>query len=271
MSARLHDRVAVVTGGASGIGRATAELFAREGAHVVIADLNADKGQEAVAAVQAAGRRGLFVETDTSNEAANERLADAALKQFGRIDVLVAAAGISYAGYVSGEDSGDGNPMIDAKGNALLDKPVERWEKVLGVNLTGVFLSDRAIARRMIAAGNGGVIVNIASAAAKVPARGLGDYCVSKAGVWMLSQVLALELAPHSIRVNAIAPGFIETPMTAAVTADEDRRQRISRRTPLGRLGEPQDIANTALFLAGDESSFMTGKLLHPDGGIFTG
>src|SRR5690606_32910365 len=127
------------------------------------------------------------------------------------------------------------------------------WEKVMAVNLTGVMLTDRAFARRMIDAGIEGSIVNIASGAAKIPLPGAADYCVSKAGVWMLTKVLALEVARHKVRVNAIGPGFIETPMTAAATSDEERRRRLEESTPLGRIGQPEDIANTALFLASDE------------------
>jgi len=141
----------------------------------------------------------------------------------------------------------------------------------MAVNLTGVMLTDRAVARRMIAAGNGGSIVNIASGAAKIPIPGAADYCVSKTGVWMLTKTLALELTGHQIRVNAIGPGMIETPMTVQAHSDEERRRQIENNTPLGRFGQPQDIANAALFLASDESSFTTGQMLHPDGGIFTG
>jgi NAD(P)-dependent dehydrogenase (short-subunit alcohol dehydrogenase family) len=117
----------------------------------------------------------------------------------------------------------------------------------------------------------GGSIINIASGAAKIPIPGAAEYCVSKAGVWMLTKVLALEVARHKVRVNAIGPGFIETPMTASMRADEQRVQRLVSSIPLGRLGEPLDIANTALFLASDESSYFTGEILFPDGGMFTG
>ncbi len=270
MSRKLEDRVAVITGGASGIGRACAERFAAEGADIVVADLNPERGAETVAAVEGAGRRATFVRTDTSKEADNEALAAAAVEAFGKIDVLVAAAGISHADYVSGE-AGDFDRRSDPTRGYILNQPPEAWEKVLAVNLTGVMLTDRAVARRMIAAGNGGAIVNIASGAAKIPIPGAADYCVSKTGVWMLTKTLALELAGHGIRVNAIGPGMIETPMTVLAHADEERRRQIETNTPLGRFGQPEDIANAALFLASGESSFTTGQMLHPDGGIFTG
>jgi NAD(P)-dependent dehydrogenase (short-subunit alcohol dehydrogenase family) len=269
MAGRLQDRVAVITGGASGIGRASAIRFAEEGAHVVVADLNPDRGAETVAAVKALGRRSLFVRTDTSSNADCEALAAATVSEFGRIDALVAAAGISHALYVSGSEPAD--VRGDREATFLVNKPIEYWEKVLNVNLTGVMLTNRAIARAMLDGGRPGSIVNIASGAAKIPIPGAGDYCVSKAGVWMLTKVLALELAPRQIRVNAIGPGVIETPMTASLRADEDRRRSLIAGTPLGRLGLPEDIANTALFLASDESSFFTGEILFPDGGLFTG
>ncbi len=252
------------------MGRATSLLFASEGAKIVVADLDETRGEETRGLVEAAGGEAVFQRTDTSNEADTDALADAAIDAFGRIDALVAAAGILHAGYVSGETD-DVDPLAASDSGFILNKPTEHWEKVLNVNLTGVMFTDRSIARRMIESGNGGAIVNIASGAAKVPIRGLGDYCVSKAGVWMLTKVLALELAPHAIRVNAIGPGVIDTPMTAAITADEGRKQRTMSRIPLGRLGEAGDIANTALFLVSEASSYFSGQILHPDGGTFTG
>jgi NAD(P)-dependent dehydrogenase (short-subunit alcohol dehydrogenase family) len=261
--------VAIITGGASGIGRACALRFAEEGADIVVADLDAARGAGTVSAVKALGRNALFVPTDTSVEAQCEALADRAIAEFGRIDALVAAAGISNATYVSSDEPAAG--VTDREAGFILNKPTEYWEKVLNVNLTGVMMTDRAVARRMIASGRPGSIINIASGAAKIPLPGAADYCVSKAGVWMLTKVLAIEVARHQVRVNAIGPGFIETPMTANMRADEERLQRIIRDTPLGRLGQPVDIANTALFLASDESSFFTGEIIFPDGGLFTG
>jgi NAD(P)-dependent dehydrogenase (short-subunit alcohol dehydrogenase family) len=269
MARRLEDRVAVITGGASGIGRASAIRFAEEGAHIVVADLNPDRGAETVAAVKALGRKAVFVKADTSSAADCEGLATAAVREMGRIDALVAAAGISHALYVSGEAREAVQGTRDA--SHLINKPVEYWEKVMAVNLTGVMLTNRAIARAMVDGGWKGSIVNIASGAAKIPIVGAADYCVSKAGVWMLTKVLALELAGYGIRVNAIGPGFIETPMTASMRADEQRLRNLVAGTPLGRLGQPEDIANAALFLTSDEASFFTGEIIFPDGGLFTG
>lgn len=268
MAGRLEGKKAIVTGGASGIGRACAIRFAEEGADVLIADLDEPRGSETVAEVEALGRKALFVRTDTSKEAACEAMADVAMHAFGGIDVLLAAAGISHALYVSGETR---DTERGAQPATILTKPLEYWEKVLDVNLTGVMLCDRAVARRMIDGGRKGSIINIASGAAKVPLPGAAEYCVSKAGVWMLTKVLALEVARHGVRVNAIGPGYIETPMTESMRNDEERLQRIMAGIPLGRLGQPEDIANTALFLASDEATFFTGEIIFPDGGLFTG
>ncbi len=260
MAGKLEGKVAVITGGASGIGRATAELYADEGANVVIADLR--DGAEAVEAVRERGREAIFVSADTSDEGACEALAEAAVEAFGGIDVLVAAAGIGHAGPTP-------DVAADPSSVLLVNQPVSSWRRVLDVNLDGVMLSDRAVARRMIAAGNGGAIINIASIMAKVPQVGVGPYCVSKAGVWMVTKVLAMELAPYGIRVNAIGPGFIDTPMTAGLKVSETGNWAMAI-TPMKRMGVPQEVATTALFLASDDASFYTGALLHPHGGVFT-
>jgi NAD(P)-dependent dehydrogenase (short-subunit alcohol dehydrogenase family) len=268
MAGRLQDKVAVVTGGASGIGRECALRFAQEGARVVIGDLDERRGHEVVGELTTLGAQAAFLRTDTSTEADCEALMDEAVRRHGRLDVLLAAAGISHALYVSGSEPSEVRGDRTAVG--VLTKPTEYWEKVLNVNLTGVMMCDRAAARRMIDSG-GGSIINIASGAAKIPLAGSAEYCVSKAGVWMLTKVLALEVARHQVRVNAIGPGFIETPMTASIRSDEAAVQRLTESIPLKRLGQPADIANTALFLASDESGYFTGEILFPDGGLFTG
>ena len=270
MSGRLAGKAAVITGGASGMGRAAALRFAQEGAAVAIADLDAERGERVAGAIGADGGQALFVKTDVSREEDCDRLIEAAVREFGHVDVLLAAAGISHAAYVSRED-GSGATMLTPERGSLLTKPLADWEKVLRVNLTGMLLADRAVARRMVAEGGGGAIINIASGGGVVPIKGLGDYCVSKAGVLMLTKVLALELAPSRIRVNAIGPGMVRTPMNMAVQSDERLLERRVRRIPLGRIGEPEDISNAALFLASDESSYVTGEVLFVDGGAFTG
>ncbi len=180
------------------------------------------------------------------------------VKDLGSVNIVVAAAGISHAHY--GEE---GQPDI----TFLSNKSFANWRKVLSVNLDGVFLTDRACAQAMIEAGNGGRIINIASAAARLPTPGVGEYSVSKAGVWMLTRVLATELAPFNITANAIGPGFIKTPMTAGIQDFRNMTQLMDR-VPMKKMGEPIDVANTALFLASEEGRYYTGSILHPDGGI---
>ena len=268
---RFAGKVAVVTGGASGMGRESSIRLGREGASVVVAGLPDDeRGAETIAQIAAAGGEAVYVGVDVTKEADCDAMAQAALDHFGRLDFCIAAAGISHAGYVSGEVT-EGEPLLGGSHRHVIHKPVEYWEKVLAVNLTGVMLTNRAVARVMLAQGEGGSIVNISSGAAKAPIRGMADYCVSKAGVWMMTRCLALELAPSGIRVNTVAPGLIDTPMTLAVTTDEERRQRRIESIPLNRLGEPSDIAESALFLLSDQSSYITGQILHPDGGVFVG
>ena len=268
---RFEDRVALVTGGASGMGRETSVRLAREGAAVVVAGLPDDaRGAETIAMIEAEGGRAVYVGADVSREADCDAMAQAAVDEFGRLDYCVAAAGVLHARYVSGEIAPeDVNP--DRSEGHLTNKPLEFWERVLAVNLTGVMLTNRAVAKRLIAQGEGGAIVNISSGAAKIPMRGSAEYSVSKAGVWMLTRCLALELAPHGIRVNTVAPGVIDTPMALAVSSDESRRQQLERTIPLGRLGEAEDIAEASLFLLSAQSDYMTGQIIHPDGGLFVG
>jgi glucose 1-dehydrogenase len=267
--ARLEGKVALITGGSSGIGRACAIRFAEEGADIVVADLNASRGADTVAEIQrTCNQRAMVVEVDVSNPDAVEQMIDRAQSEFGQIDTAVVAAGIANAQYVSGEA---GPAVVDQSENHLINNSLENWNRVLAVNLTGVMLSNRAIARHMVDRGIAGTIVNIASVAARIPLAGAADYCVSKAGVAMLTQVLAAELVEHNIRVNAVGPGFIETPMTAAAAANEDGKALMLGMTPMGRLGLPAEIANTALFLACDESSYSTGQIIFPNGGMTVG
>ena len=268
---RFRDQVALVTGGASGMGRDASIRLAQEGAAVVVVGLPDDpRGQETVDLIAADGGQAVYVGADVSREADCDAAAQAALDHFGRLDLCLAAAGILHAGYVSGELTAADEDRGSAD-HHIVNKPVEHWEKVLSVNMTGVMLTNRAAARRMIAQDSGGAIVNISSGAAKIPMAGSAEYSVSKAGVWMLTRCLALELAPHGIRVNTVAPGVIDTPMALAATSDEEQRARLERFIPLGRLGEAADITEAALFLLSGQSSYITGQILHPDGGIFSG
>jgi NAD(P)-dependent dehydrogenase (short-subunit alcohol dehydrogenase family) len=259
MSLRLEEKNALITGGASGIGRATAIRFAEEGANVFVADRQLAAAEESAQKVRALGRKAIAHQVDTSIESEVAAMVDRCVKEMGGVDILVAAAGISHARY--GEE---GTPAM----GPLSEKPLADWRKVLSVNLDGVFLTDREVARAMIKAGKGGRIINIASGAAKLPTPGVGEYSVSKAGVWMLTKVLAVELAPYGITSNAIGPGFINTPMTANIQQAEGFMKALLERVPLKKMGEPVDVANTALFLASEEGRYYTGSILHPDGGV---
>jgi NAD(P)-dependent dehydrogenase (short-subunit alcohol dehydrogenase family) len=274
---RLDGKVAVVTGGANGIGRACCERFAEEGADLVVADLLEDAAAETIAAVERHGRKAVFVRTDATSRPDNVAAMDAAVDTFGGLDVLVTAAGVSHQGYRSGDPatsmSALGSGLDPARRNdpalSFLDVTTEGWQFVLDVNLTGTFLAVQEAARRMVERGTGGAIVTIASIAAKLPEAGTPAYGVSKAGVWMLTKKAAAVLASRGIRVNAIGPGFIETNMTAIIK-EIGAEQRYLDMIPMRRMGTPREIANTALFLASDEASYFTGELLHPDGGVYT-
>jgi NAD(P)-dependent dehydrogenase (short-subunit alcohol dehydrogenase family) len=276
VAGRLEGKTAVVTGGANGIGRACCERFADEGASIVVADQLEEAGRTAADALTSTGASAVFEPLDATDAGANERVVARALERFGAIDVLVTAAGISHAGYRSGDRDADA-AMLAGAAEALSDPakawtalPLEEWRRVLDVNLTGTFLAVKAAARAMIAGGRGGSIITIASIAAKHPEAGPAAYAVSKAGVWMLTKHAARALAPAGIRVNAIGPGFIETNMTRLLEEIPAARDAILADVPMRRMGRPREVADTALFLAGDESSYFTGEILHPDGGFFT-
>ena len=267
-SGRMAGKVAVITGGASGIGRACALRFAAEGASIVVADLNADRAASVADEISALGRDAIAVRVDTSQQEQNDAMAVAAVDAFGRIDACVAAAGISHAGYVSREiEEQQGQDRFDRGDMFFIDKSLESWQRVIDVNLTGVMLTNQAVARKMRDSG-GGAIVNISSVAGTNVLKGSSDYCVSKAGVWMLTRCAALELSRYGIRVNAVGPGYIQTSMSGAVLGNERWVQARERETPLGRLGVPDDIANACLYLCSDEAGFVTGEIIFPDGGV---
>jgi len=278
MAGRLEGRTAVITGGANGLGRACAEKFAAEGASILIADLLPEPGRAAVESIEQGGGRASFVELDAADQAANEAMAAAAVKTYGGIDVVVTAAGVSSGDYLSGDverglkrmkqmaEATAVNPAA-----ALLDLDLDDWRRVIDVNLTGTLLAIQATAAVMVDQEKSGAIVTIASIAAVDPLWGSPSYPVSKAGVWMLTKNASRTLSPLGIRVNSIGPGFIETNMTAVMDQVDEYRERILGNTPMGRFGQPHEVANLALFLASEESSYITGELIHPDGGWFTG
>ena len=265
---RVAGKVIVITGGASGIGLACAKRLAVEGASLVLADLFVDQGEAAVEAIQGiSSAKVQFVKTDVTSEEEQIALGQATIEEFGRVDGVVAAAGISNANYFEERDYESREP--DA--GHVINKATSDWQKVLDVNLTGVMLTNKVMAKLMVESGTPGSIVNIASVAAKRPLVGAADYCVSKAGVAMLTQVLAAEMSQLNVRVNAIGPGFIETPMTQNIRADNEGNMMAMSMTPMGRYGLPVEIANTALFLLSDESSYFSGQTLFPAGGMYTG
>jgi len=274
---RMDGKLAVVTGGANGIGRACCERFAAEGADIAFGDVSDDAAATTVSAVEALGRRALYVHTDVSDPIAVDNLMQAAVDAFSRLDVLVTAAGVSYATYQS---IGDAQQSLQ---RALADPenqrdplrryrelPLTHWQRVLDVNLTGTHTAVQAAAKRMLDAGAPGAIVTVASVAAKRPDFGPLSYAVSKAGVWMLTKHVAQTLAPAGIRVNAVSPGWIETNMTAVNSAFPEVAAAIKASIPLGRMATPIEVANVALFLASDEASYLTGELIQVDGGVLT-
>ncbi len=272
MSGRLEGKRTVITGAANGLGRACAERFAEEGASVVVADLLADGAEEAAEAIRAVGGTAVPAQVDTRDDASNAALAARAVEAFGGIDIVIPAAGVAHPGYVTNDLANNAERQRaaseDPLGNSFIYQPVEMWDFVVDVNLTGVMLTLRHTLRPMIEAGQGGAVVTIASILAKLPTGApSAAYSVAKAGVWMLTKSMAPELAKHGIRINAIGPGFFETSMTAVIRSDEEIQQAALAQVPMGRMGTPRELANTALFLAGDESSYFTGQLLIPDGG----
>lgn len=274
---RLEGKVAVITGGGNGLGRATACRFAREGAKVVVADIVDDLGQETVQLVTEEGGSASFVHCDAVSTSDNHAMAAHALDTYGAIDVLVTAAGVSHAGYKSGDQEASVKwfakrvDYFENPANELLDLDLDDFRQVMAINLDGTLLATQACVPAMIESGSGGAIVTIASIAAKHPDAGPIPYVCSKSAVWMLTKKLARVLGRSGIRVNAIGPGFIDTHMTKMIDLiPEERLTQFYANIPMGRKGVPDEIANTALFLASDEASYFTGEILHPDGGFFT-
>lgn len=264
----LSDKVAVITGGISGLGRASALRYAAEGARVVVADINAERGANAAAEMSAGGASIEFIQVDVTSEQSQQALFDDVVSRYGQVDTVLAAAGVSSSGYISGEVS---EVEADPEERMFHNRMLEDWEKVMAVNVTGVMLTNQMAIRHMLAKGNAGSIVNIASIAGRRSLPGASDYCVSKAAVIMLTQTVATEYSTHNIRVNAIGPGFIETPMTANIRQSPEWMETVMQMTPMQRMGQANEIASTALFLASDESSYFTGQTLFPNGGMFTG
>jgi len=239
---RLQGKVAIVTGASSGIGKAIAEMFLREGAKVVLSDINP------YPEIGKLGENSFFFPADVSNPKNVRDLVDAAVSHFGSLDIMVNNAGIGSLEEVS--------IMKDST-----------WQKVIDINLSGVFYGIRDAAAYMKSKKIKGSIINMSSILGQVGFRGASAYCAAKGGVNQLSRTAAIELAPDAIRVNSIAPGFILTEMTKGISSDPVAGAAVNAATPLGHMGEVNDIAYAAVYLASDESKFVTGSVLYVDGG----
>ncbi len=245
---RLKGKTAIVTGAARGIGKAIALRFGQEGARVAVVDLLEDEGRATVRLIEANGGQAVFIRTDVSDSSQVQAMVDTVAQQWGTIDILVNDAGIC--------------PFEN-----FLDMPEALWEQVLDVNLKGYFLCSQAVAKVMVKQGVKGRIIAISSISAEFGGSSQAHYCASKAGINLLVKSMAISLGPRGITCNAVLPGTVETDINRDTLADPAVRDYWSKRSPLGRLGLPEDIAGPALFFASDDSAWCTGALLVVDGG----
>jgi 3-oxoacyl-[acyl-carrier protein] reductase len=244
---KLKGKVALVTGAAQGIGKAIALLLARNGADMVVSDINLEKAEETAKEIRAIGPKAMAIKVDVANLSDVERMVTGILEKLAKIDILVNNAGIT-------------------RDKLILRMTEEDWDVVLGVNLKGTFNCTKAVVRHM-AKQRSGKIVNIASVVGEMGNAGQANYSASKAGVIGLTKTIAREYAQRGINVNAIAPGYIETPMTEALP--EKAKEELKKLIPMERLGKPEDVAEAVLFLVSEESSYVTGQVLNVNGGIY--
>ena len=244
---RLDNQTAIVVGGAGGLGAAIARGLAEAGAAVAVADANAGGAKQVAEGLLAAGRRALAVAVDVADRGSVEAMAGEVESRLGPVDVLVNSAGITHR-------------------SPAAEFPEVQWHRVIAVNLTGVFLASQAVGRRMIARRRGRVI-NIASIAGELGLPGTIAYSASKGGVVQLTRALAVEWAPHNVRVNAIAPSWFSTNIGDLLHREPDYEARAMRRVPMGRMGQPDELVGAALYLASDASAMVTGHILAVDGG----
>jgi NAD(P)-dependent dehydrogenase (short-subunit alcohol dehydrogenase family) len=250
---RFEDKVVVVTGAGNGIGLALAHAFAGEGAQVVVAEINQGSGERAVAEIEAAGDRAVFIRTDVADEAQVQAMVMEALARLGRIDVLVNNAGVVVH-------------------KLLVDLEQAAWDRQLAVQLTGPFLTIKHVGRHMMEREGGGAIVNISSVSALMGRIKGGPHCAAKGGLTMLTKVAAMELAEYGVRVNAVAPGLIDVPaQRQEENLSEAYKTRYLQEVPLSRIGQPSDIAKAVMFLASDDADWITGQLYLVDGGLMAG
>ncbi len=247
----LEGKVALVTGGGSGIGRGISERLAREGADVCIADIDLEGAEQTAALVREAGRKALVAQANTASAEQLEKAVSACVSALGRLDIAVANAGI-------------------ARGGSVLEMTLKDWQDQVDVNLTGVFLTVQSCARRMVEVGTGGRIVCISSLAAEIVGPSSWSYSATKAGVRIMVRGWAQELGEHDITVNAIGPGVIDTPLAAAIAGEEGGaiRAGLEKITPVKRAGKPADIAGLVAFMAGPDGEFMSGSYVIMDGGL---
>ena len=245
---RMNGKVAIVTGAARGIGRAIALRFGQEGASVAVVDLREAEGHETVRLIEAAGSQAMFIHTDMSDQDQVQAMVDTVVKQWGAIHILVNNAGICLF-----ED--------------FLEMSEDLWDQVLDVNLKGYFLCSQAVAKVMVEQGVKGRIIAVSSISSEFGGSSQAHYCASKAGINLLVKSMAISLGPHGITCNAVLPGTVETDMNRDALADPAARDYWSKRAPLGRLGQPEDIAGPVLFFASDDSAWCTGSMLVVDGG----
>jgi 3-oxoacyl-[acyl-carrier protein] reductase len=243
---RLKDKVALITGGARGIGKAIAMKFAQEGSDIVVADVNLEEAEKTAKEIESMGRKSLALTLDVTDYVKTEEAVNKVLDKFSKIDILVNNAGIT-------------------KDNLLLRMGQPEWDAVINVNLKGTFNCTKAVARPMIKQRQGR-IVNIASIIGIIGNPGQANYAASKAGIIALTKSSAKELASRNINVNAVAPGFIQTEMTAKLP--DALKAKMMEAIPLAKFGTPEDVANICLFLASDDSSYVTGQTIVVDGGM---
>jgi len=247
---QLENKVAIVTGSSLGIGRAIAVAFGREGASVAINyRSHPDEGDQAVQEIEKAGGKAISVKADVSEPEEVKGLIQKTVQEFGRLDVMVNNAGIEQK-------------------FPFLETPLDVWEKVISVNLTGVWIGCQEAARQMVSQGDGGRIINVSSVHEDLPMPTNSPYCAAKGGLRMLMRTIAVELASHSITVNNIAPGAVETPINRNLDEHPGQRQVLLSEIPLGRIGQPEEIASLAVYLASDASSYSTGSTFVVDGGM---